>query len=96
MRKVTYQFRKGLITFLPKEESALRELKNWHPITLLNVDYKIASKAIAKRIEPMLPHLIHADQTGFIKGRYIGENIRLINGLMEQTNSTKPRVCCLH
>ena len=37
----------------------------------------------------MLPHLIHADQTGFIKGRYIGENIRLINDLMEQTNATK-------
>ena len=74
---------------LPKEELPLIELKNWPPITLLNVDYKIASKAIARRIEPTLPHLIHADQTGFIKGRYIGENIRLINDLMEQTNATK-------
>ena len=37
----------------------------------------------------MFPHLIHADQTGFIKERYIGENIRLINDLMEQTNATK-------
>ena len=37
----------------------------------------------------MFPHLMHADQTGFIKGRYIGENIRLINDLMEQTNATK-------
>ena len=58
-------------------------------ITLLNVDYEIASKAIARRIEPMLPHLKHADQTGFIKGRYIGENIRLIKDLIEQTNATK-------
>ena len=48
-------------------------------------DYKIASKAIAKRMEPVLPSLIHSDQTGFIKGRYIGENIRLISDLMEQT-----------
>ena len=80
--------RRGVITLLPKEESPLIELKNWRPITLLNVDYKIASKAIARRIEPMLPHLIHANQTGFIKGRYIGENIRLINDLMEQTNAT--------
>jgi len=55
----------------------------------LNVEYKIASKATARTIEPMLPHLIHADQTGFIKGRYVGENIRLINNLMEQTNATK-------
>ena len=70
--------RRGIITLIPKEESSLLELKNWRPITLLNVDYKIASKAIAKRIEPILPSLIHPDQTGFVKGRYIGGNIRLI------------------
>ena len=33
----------------------------------------------------MLPSLIHPDQTGFVKGRYIGENIRLIADVMEQT-----------
>ena len=41
-------------------------------------NFKIASKAIAMRIEPMLQKLVHPDQTGFVKGRYIGENIRLI------------------
>ena len=81
--------RRGVITLFPKEESSLSDLKNWRPITLLNVDYKIASKAIAKRTEPMLPKIIHTDQTGFIKGRYIGENIRLINDLMEQTKIEK-------
>ena len=77
--------RRGVITLIPKEESSLIELKKWRPITLLNVDCKIASKAIAKRIEPILPLLIHEDQTGFVKGRYIGENIRLISDVMEQT-----------
>ena len=38
------------------------------------------------RIEPMLPKLMHPDQTGFVKGRYIGENaVRLIFDIMEQT-----------
>ena len=37
------------------------------------------------RIEPMLPKLVYPDQTGFVKGRYIGENIRLIFDIMEQT-----------
>ena len=64
--------RRGIITLIPKEESSLLELKNWILITLLNVDYKTASKAIAKGIEPMLPLLIHLDQTGFVKYRYIG------------------------
>ena len=50
------------------------------------MDFEIASKAIAKRMETVLPHLNHSDQTGFIKGRYIGENIRLLQCiLLEQT-----------
>ena len=71
--------RRGIITLTPKDDGSLLELTNWRPITLLNVDFKIASKAIAKRFESILPFLIHSDQTGFVKGRYIGENIRLIN-----------------
>ena len=77
--------RRGVITLVPKEDSCLSDLSNWRPITLLNLDYKIASKVIAKRIERFLPRLIHPDQTGFVKGRYIGQNIRLINDIMEQT-----------
>ncbi|KAL9983775.1 hypothetical protein ACROYT_G006002 [Oculina patagonica] len=77
--------RRGVITVIPKENSDPRELSNWRPITLLNVDYKIASKAIATRIEKFLPLLINSNQTGFMKGRYIGQNIRLINDIMEQT-----------
>ena len=42
--------RRGVITLIPKENTDLRELSNWRPITLLTVDYKIASKAIATRI----------------------------------------------
>ena len=52
---------------------------------MLNVDYKILSKAIASRIEKVLLGLINCIQTGFMKGRYIGQNIRPINDIMEQT-----------
>ena len=76
--------RRGVITLVPKEDSSLSDLSNWRPITLLNLDYKIASKVIAKRIERFLPKIIHSDQNGFVKGRYIGQNIRPINDIMEQ------------
>ena len=76
---------RGIITLLPKEDGSLLELSNWRPITLLNIDYKIVSKAIAKRLEAVLPTIVHTDKTGFIKGQYIGENIRLINDVMEYT-----------
>jgi len=81
--------RRGVMTLLPKDESSLLDLKNWRLITLLNVDYKIAAKAIATRMETTLPFLIHTDQTGFIKGRYIEENIRLMCDLLEQTKTDK-------
>ena len=64
-------------------------LSNWQLITLLNVDYKILARAIAKRIESKLPKLVHSDQTGFVKGRYIGQNMRLLNDLMKFTESNK-------
>ena len=59
-------------------------LKNWRPISLLNTDYKIATKCIAKRLENVLPLLIGSNQTGYIKGRFIGENIRLISDIIAQ------------
>ena len=60
-------------------------LKNWRHVTLLNVDYKIATKTIALRIEKVVPHLINPTQTGYVKGRFIGESFRLIFDIMEYT-----------
>ena len=67
---------RGYKTYPKKEE-------NWRPITLLNTDYKIAAKSIANRIKLVLPNLINHDQTGFLKDRFIGENIRLINCIIQ-------------
>ena len=75
--------RRGLITLLPKKNKPRQYLKNWRPITLLNCDYKIAAKSIATRLKKVLPYLINNDQTGFLKGRFIGENIRLINSVID-------------
>ena len=71
-----------MITSIPKVDGDLKELSNRRPISsLLNIDYKILTKALAKRIEKYLPKLINSDQTGFVKGRYIGQNIRLLNDI---------------
>ena len=75
--------RRGLITLLPKKNKPRQYIKNCRPITLLNCDYKIAAKSIATRLKNVLPHLINDDQKGFLKGRFIGENIRLINNVFE-------------
>ena len=74
----------GVITCLPKEEKDRRYLKNWRPISLLNIDYKIASGAIAARIKKVLPSIISDTQKGYMKGRFIGENTRLLYDIMNQ------------
>ena len=77
--------RRGIISLIPKKNKDKTILENLRPISLLNVDYKILTKILAKRLEKVLPKLINPDQTGFVKGRYIGENIRLIQDLMFYT-----------
>ena len=69
-----------MIKLIPKKNHITNYVKNWRQITLLNCDYKIASKAIANRLKAVLPSIINNDQTGFLKGRSISENIRLIVG----------------
>ena len=49
----------------------------------MNVDdYKTLTKVLANRLENVLPKTIHPNQTGYVKGRYIGENTRLIHDLI--------------
>jgi hypothetical protein len=42
--------RQGLISFIPKPNKDLTNLFNWRPISLLNVDYKIATNNISNRL----------------------------------------------
>ena len=73
--------RRGIISFIPKKDKDKTLLENLRPISLLNVDYKILTKAIAKRLEKILPKIINHDQTGYIKSCFIGENIWLIQDI---------------
>ena len=77
--------RQGVISLIPKKNKNLELLRNWRPVSLLNADYKILTKAIALRLEKVLPKIISSSQSGYVKGRYIGESVRLIKDLMDFT-----------
>jgi len=74
--------RQGVVICIPKENKSRNNLKNYRPISLLNCVYKIASSVITNRIKQFLPKLINDDQTGFLAGRYLGENTRQIYDIM--------------
>ena len=79
--------KEGVITCIPKGNKPREFLKNWRPISLLNVVYKIGSACIANRLKKVLPSLIHSDQSGFMTGRYMGDNIRQIYDLINYLNN---------
>ena len=60
-----------------------RFIKNWRPISLLNVDLKIISKALSEKLKKVLPDLISSQQTAYIKNRHIVESGRLISDVTE-------------
>ena len=70
--------KQGVITCIPKPNKSRFNLKNWRPISLLNVIYKLASAVISNRLKKVLDNLINENQKGFIAGRFLGENVRLI------------------
>ena len=77
--------RTGVITLLHKKGDCLN-MKNWRPITLLCVDYKIAAKALANRLLTVLPNVIHTDQTCGVPGRNPSENCRLLQDVVFDAN----------
>ena len=81
--------KQAIIKLLEKKERDRRYIKNWRPISLLNVDVKIASRAIALRLEKVLPDIISTDQYAYIKGRTIFDAARTIDDIMEYTKLTK-------
>ena len=83
--KLSIDQRRGIISLIPKKDKQRTLLKNWRPISLLNTDYKLLSKSMARRMQSFLPKLIHGDQTGYIKNRFIGENIRVIDDVLRLT-----------
>ena len=63
---------------------------------MLNTTHKIASSCIAARLKMVLPKLISEEQQkGFLKGRHIGKNIRLLYTNKHQVPGRRPGTWCL-
>uniref|UniRef100_A0A670K5V5 Reverse transcriptase domain-containing protein n=1 Tax=Podarcis muralis TaxID=64176 RepID=A0A670K5V5_PODMU len=76
-------WKEAYITFIPKQDADRTLVKNYRPISLLNVDYKIFAGILAKRMKMVLSEIIHKDQAGFLPGRQMRDNIRNIVDMFE-------------
>ena len=60
--------------------------KNWRPISLLNCDYKLASKIITDHLQQVMPSIVHSDQTCSVVNRPIFCNLHLIRDTLDMIN----------
>ncbi|KAL4262696.1 hypothetical protein AB1N83_007254 [Pleurotus pulmonarius] len=58
------------------------DIANYRPITLLNSDYKIFTKALAIKLSQVAAEILNKDQAGFVKGRSIFNQTKLASAMM--------------
>ena len=83
VEELRYSQRQAIIKLIEKKDKDKRFIKNWRPISLLNVDFKIISKALATRIKKVIHTLISSNQIAYINNRFISEGGRLISDVLD-------------
>lgn len=81
-----------ILALIPKKVDSL-EMRDFRPIACCNVLYKVVSKIIANRLKLLLPRIISENQSAFIKGRLLMENVLLASELVQNyhKDSVSPR-----
>ena len=69
------------MSLIPKIENPLA-IKDYRPISLANVVYKLISKILAERLKPWLNDILSENQSSFIPGRLITDNVLIAHELM--------------
>ncbi|PKU62204.1 integrator complex subunit 11 [Dendrobium catenatum] len=82
-------FSSSNIVLIPKIDGAKR-WSEFRPISLCTFFNKLNSKIIASRLTTILPKIISLNQTGFVKGRSISDNVLLAQELVNDINSKVP------
>ena len=65
-----------------------KNLKNWRPISLLNVNYKICSKVLSLRLSKVLEFIVDPDQTCSVPGRKITSNLHILRDVLDHIDRT--------
>jgi hypothetical protein len=78
----------AFITLLPKKTEAV-EVKDFRPISLIHSFAKLVTKIMANRLAPLLPNLVSANQSAFVRGRSIHDNFILVQQMVKSLNRTK-------
>lgn len=93
--KMPRSFRVGIITLLYKKGER-EELKNWRPVSLQNVDYKLWAKVITLRLRSVIGSVIHPDQVCAVPGRKIADSLILMRDTIQFMKERMNKLCILN
>ena len=83
-----YSLNFGIITLLPKKDNAV-QIKQYRPIYLLNVSFKIFTKVAVNRLMQVADKIIRPTQSAFMSGRYILEGVVIIYETLHELHKNK-------
>lgn len=83
--KIPDSWKNTKVVLIPKSGKDPTHPSLYHPISLLNIDYKILSLILAARVSKILNCYVH-DKSGFLKGRYLMNNTRRVQNLIKYVN----------
>jgi hypothetical protein len=73
----------GILSLIPKVEGA-DSIKQYRPIALINVIFKMVAKAYASRLSPVAHMIVSPTQTTFIKGRFIHDGVLALHEILHE------------
>ena len=80
--KLTASQRTAVLSLIHKKDDK-DNIANYRPISLTNADYRILAFVLANRLQKVIGKIISDDQTAYIKGRFMGYNIRLVSDVID-------------
>jgi hypothetical protein len=83
-----YSLNFGMIILLPKCREATH-IKQYRPICLLNVSFKIFTKVAKNRISQVAQKIISSSQTTFLPGRNIMERVIVLHEAIHEMHRKK-------
>ena len=79
--------KQAVIKLIDKKDRNKRFIKNWRPVSLLNIDMKLISKVLASRLKSVIFTIVNENQVEYVNNRFISESGRLISDVLKITNS---------